>query len=129
MVFFVRNLGCFMTTTVFFQRLLLLPFILFILAGCVHQAMDYSIASWQHKPVAAVVASWGKPSEDLRVNGKHLLVWSTPDGKPALPDEKNEPGKSAVGCTRLLEAGRNGRIVAGTWDGNDCPGWLSGWYW
>lgn len=118
-----------MCTTGFFHRVLLLAFPLVITGGCAHQAMDYSIASWQHKQVAAVVASWGNPSEDLRVNGKHLLIWSTFDGKPVFQDGKNEPGKPAVVCMRLLEADRNGRIVAGTWEGSDCPGWFSGWYW
>lgn len=114
----------------FSLKLMLPAFSLIIIGGCAHQAMDYSIAAWQNQPVAAVVRSWGNPSEDLRVNGKHLLIWNTSGGKPVLPGEKStlqRPG--VISCVRLLEADRNGNIVAGTWDGNDCPGWFSGWYW
>jgi len=114
----------------FFLALILSVFLLTNLGGCAHQAMDYSISSWQNKPATAVIASWGNPSEELRVNGKHLLLWNTPGNKPVMSAEKGVKGKPAsIGCVRLLEVDRIGRIIAGTWEGNDCPGWFSGWYW
>jgi len=105
-------------------------FLLTNLVGCAHQAMDYSISSWQNKPVTAVIASWGNPSEELRVNGKRLLLWNTPDSKAGIPSEKNGVHKTGtVGCVRLLEVDKSGSVIAGTWDGKECPGWFSGWYW
>lgn len=119
-----------MHTTGFFHRVLLLAFPLVISGGCAHQAMDYSIAAWQNQPVATVITSWGKPSEDLRVNGKHLLIWNTSNGKTVLPAEHRvAPRTEVTSCVRLLEADGNGMIIAGTWEGSDCPGWFSGWYW
>ncbi len=57
-----------------------------------------------------------------------MLLWNVFDGKPALPGQnKPAPGSAGLSCVRLLEVDRNGRIVTGTWDGNDCPGWFSGW--
>lgn len=66
-----------MSNSSLFQKCLLLAVTLIVAGGCVHQSMDYSIASWQNKPVTAVIDSWGRPSEELRVNGRHLLLWNT----------------------------------------------------
>jgi len=91
--------------------------------------MDRAVASWQDQPVSAVIAAWGQPSEELKVSGKHLLLWNTYDGKLAFRGQKaSAPGPDAPGCVRLLEVDRRGVIAAGTWDGNDCPGWFSGWH-
>jgi hypothetical protein len=105
-------------------RMMLLVFALGVAGGCAHRAMDSAVASWQNQPVSAVTAAWGQPSEELKVSGKHLLLWNTYDGKLALPDQKRPVPPD---CVRLLEVNRSGRIVTGTWDGNDCPGWFSGW--
>jgi len=114
----------------FFPALLLLAFLLTIVNGCARQAMDYSISSWKNEPVAAVITSWGPPSEELRVNGKHLLLWNTPDNKTGLlTDNKAVQRTGPIGCVRLLEVDRSARIISGTWDGEECPGWFSGWYW
>lgn len=109
-------------------KILRLIFILGFTGGCAHQAMDRAVASWQGQQSAAVIAAWGQPSEELKVSGKHLLLWNMYDGKLALPAQKR-PGTEldTLSCVRLLEVDRNGTIVTGTWDGNDCPGWFSGW--
>jgi len=114
----------------FFLFLLLLVSLLTTVSGCAHQAMDYSISSWQNEPATAVISSWGTPSEELRVNGKHLLIWNTRDSRTVLPADTNAAQRTGtIGCVRLLELDRSGRVIAGTWDGADCPGWFSGWYW
>jgi len=96
--------------------------------GCANRAMDATIASWQGQQVSAVVAAWGRPSEELLLDGKQLLIWNTYDGRLAFPGEKKPSSPAVSGyCVRLLKADRSGRIVDGTWDGNDCPGWFSGW--
>ena len=113
-----------------FPVLLLLALLGTTLSGCARQAMDYSISSWQNEPVSEVITSWGPPSEELRVNGKHLLLWNSPDRKAVLPTDKNAVQRTAaIGCVRLLEVDKGGRVITGTWDGEDCPGWFSGWYW
>ena len=110
-----------------------LEFILLVLAtgiagGCAHRAMDSAIASWQDQPVSAVVTAWGPPSEELRVSGKHLLLWNTHEGRPPLPEQKRSASRPvAPDCVRLLEVDGRDRIVAGAWEGNHCPGWFSGW--
>jgi hypothetical protein len=102
--------------------------VLGVAGGCAHRAMDRAVASWQDQPASSVITVWGQPSEELRVSGKHLLLWNTYDGKLALPDRKISARRSdPPGCTRLLEIGGDGRIVSGAWEGNDCPGWFSGW--
>lgn len=102
--------------------------ILGVTGGCANRAMDHAVASWQDKPASAVIADWGQPSEELRVSGKHLLLWNVFDGKLAQSGQKKPlPGSAGLNCVRLLEVAENGRIVSGTWDGNDCPGWFSGW--
>ncbi len=107
---------------------LLFVFVLCMTAGCANQAMNSVIASWQKRQTSEVIAAWGKPTEELKVEGKLLLIWNTYDNKPALPGTKklSSPGKGGY-CVRLLQADRKGMIVDGTWDGNDCPGWFSGW--
>ena len=118
-----------MRMTKFFLIIMLLVFALGVAGGCAHRAMDCAVASWQNQPVSAVIAAWGQPSEELKVSGKNLLLWNIYDGKLALPDQKRPAPRSyALSCVRLLEVGRNGRIVTGAWEGNDCPGWFSGWY-
>jgi hypothetical protein len=104
-----------------YLKMTLLIFALCVSCGCANMAMDRAVGSWQGQPVSAVVAAWGKPSEELKVSGKHLLLWNTYHAGPASPD-RNEPS-----CVRLLELDRSGRVVSGTWDGSDCPGWFSGW--
>jgi len=101
----------------FHLKMTLLMLALGVSCGCASMAMDRAVASWQGEPASAVVAAWGKPSEELKVSGKHLLLWNT----YASPDRKKPS------CVRLLELDRNGRVESGTWDGGDCPGWFSGW--
>lgn len=109
-------------------KILLVIVVLAVAGGCANQAMDHAVASWQGKPAAAVIAAWGEPSEELRVSGKHLLLWNVFDGKLAQPGQKKPlPGAAGLNCVRLLEVAGNGKIASGTWDGNDCPGWFSGW--
>jgi len=112
-----------------FLKIFLFIVIIVIVGGCATQAMDHALAAKQNQQVSAVIAHWGQPSEELRVSGRHLLLWNTYDGKPALPDQK-KPSSRSVGlhCLRLLEVDRNSRIISGQWEGNDCPGWFSGWY-
>ena len=118
-----------MRVTIFSLKLMLLVFILGVAGGCASRAMNYSVASWQNQQLSAVIAAWGKPSEELKFEGKHLLLWNTYDGELAHPDTKRPaPQPNARYCVRLLKADRTGKIVDGTWDGNDCPGWFSGWY-
>ena len=112
-----------------FREILLFVVVLGVAGGCaVDRAMDHAVASWRNQPASAVIADWGQPSEELRVSGKHLLLWNTSDGTLVLPDQKRPSPRSAVlNCLRLLEVGRNGRIISGTWEGNGCPGRFSGW--
>ena len=108
-----------------------IPFIVLlgIAGGCATQAMNHAVAAKQNQQASAVIADWGRPSEELRVSGRHLLLWNTFDGVPALPEQKKpSAGSAGLYCLRFLEVGRDGRIMSGRWEGNDCPGWLSGWY-
>lgn len=124
----IRRHGKCRRKTIFSLKLTLLVFVVSVAGGCAGQAMDYSIASWQNQQLSAVIASWGKPSEELKIEGKHLLLWNTYDGELALPDTKRPtPKRNARYCVRLLKADRTGKIVDGSWDGNDCPGWFSAW--
>lgn len=111
----------------FYLELLLLVSVPAAIGGCAHQAMDYSVASWQNQQVSAVIAAWGKPSEELHVDGKHLMLWNTDAGNSAAPEQKS-PSARPKGCVRLLRVDSSGKVVAGNWEGNDCPGWFSGWY-
>lgn len=118
-----------MHITMLSLKLSLTVIVLAVTGGCARQAMNYTVASWQNQQVSTVVAAWGKPSEELKIEGKHLLLWNTYDGKLALPDTKRPtPRSDARYCVRLLKADRTDKIIDGTWDGNDCPGWFSGWY-
>jgi len=110
-------------------KLILTLFVLGTAGGCAQRAMNYTVASWQNQQLSAVVAAWGKPSEELKIEGKHLLLWNTYDGELALPDTKRPTPRSDTRyCVRLLKADKTGKIIDGTWDGNDCPGWFAGWY-
>ena len=108
--------------------LTLLVFILIVIGGCTNRAMDSAIASWQNQQVSEVLNAWGTPSEELKIEGKRLLIWNTVNGTLPPPETKGPfPGPNARYCTRLLEVGRNGTIIHGVWEGNDCPGLFSGW--
>jgi hypothetical protein len=86
--------------------------------------MNRTIASWQGRHLSEVVAAWGQPSEELHIEGKRLLVWNSYGDTPAA---QSSVPSGATTCVRLLHADRKGKIVDGAWDGNDCPGWFSGW--
>lgn len=119
-----------MQKTGFTLKLTLAVFILGMTGGCASKAMNHAITSWQDQQAAEVIAAWGKPSEDLNIEGKRLLIWNVYEGKLATPDTKQpSPPSNRRYCTRLLKADRTGKIIGGAWDGNDCPGWLSGWTW
>jgi hypothetical protein len=100
-----------------------------IVASCAgNRAMDSVIGSWQGQQVHEVIAAWGQPSENLAIEGKLLLIWNTSGGKPAGADGQAASFSASGGyCVRLLNADQKGRIIGGTWDGTDCPGWFSGW--
>jgi len=118
-----------MRRTVFLLQLMLPVFVLGFAGGCTHQqAMNRAVDSWKGQQAAEVIAAWGKPTEELKLEGKQLLLWNSYDGKLAAPGEKRPASGPVVKeCVRLLEVDRSGRVVKGTWDGNDCPGWFSGW--
>lgn len=111
-----------MHTNRHYLKLTLRVLVLTFAGGCTNQAMNLTMASWQNQPVTRVIAEWGQPSEELKVSGKHLFVWNTYDGTLAT---RRRPDTSY--CTRLLEVDRTGKIISGSWDGNDCPGFFSGW--
>lgn len=120
--------GDVMRNRTFSLKASLFLFVVGIVAGCVHQPMNAVIASWQGQPVAEVVAAWGTPSEELLLEGKRLLLWNTFAGKLAPAGTKSlAPPPGQKYCVRLLKVDGKGRIVEGTWDGNDCPEWFSGW--
>lgn len=109
-------------------KLLLLVLLLSIAGGCTHRHMNSAVASWKDQPVADVIASWGLPSEELRVSGKHLYIWNNFDGMLLRPDVKRpQVLPDTQYCTRLLEVDKNGTVIGGNWDGTDCPGFFSGW--
>ncbi len=109
-------------------KLTLIVLLLTVSGGCTNMAMNRVIDSWQDQPVSEVIAAWGKPSEERRVAGKHLFVWNSYDGNPAPPGSK-KPSRlpDTRYCMRLMEVDRNGKVIFGAWDGNDCPGIFSGW--
>lgn len=109
-------------------QLMLLVLFLLSVAGCTHRAMDSAVASWRDQPISDVIAAWGKPSEELRVSGKHLYIWNNFDGALLMPEVKRPPVLPDTDyCIRLLEVDRGGKVIGGNWDGNDCPGIFSGW--
>jgi hypothetical protein len=109
-------------------KILLSILLLEIINGCAALEMNSVIASWQGQPAAEVTAAWGPPSENLQIEGKQLLIWYNYAGRPVAPDMKRPlPHSASDSCTRLLQADRTGRVVSGTWEGDDCPGWFSGW--
>ena len=113
---------------IIFLKLALSVSILAPAGGCSHRPMDAVIASWQNQQAAEVVAAWGKPSEELKIEGNTLLLWQTVAGQLVTPVTKNPALVLKSGyCVRLLKADRKGRVFEGTWDGDDCPGWFSGW--
>lgn len=98
------------------------------LAGCTTMAMDSMMSSWQGRPLPEVVAAWGTPSEELNVDGQHLFLWNTYNGILAT-SATPKPAQSAGSkyCMRLLQVDRTDTIIYGNWEGNDCPGFFSGW--
>ena len=99
-----------------------------VLGGCTTIAMNSVVASWQDRPLPEVITAWGSPSEELNVDGQHLFLWNTYNGILAPPGASKplQPADSKY-CIRLLQVDRTDRIIYGNWEGNDCPGFFSGW--
>lgn len=116
-----------MQTGLYYFKLTLIVLFLTFVVGCTNQAMNLTMTSWQNQPVNRVITEWGQPSEELKVSGKHLFVWNTYDGVLAPPSPRLQRRPDINYCTRLLEVDRSGKIISGSWDGNDCPGFFSGW--
>lgn len=114
---FPRTIRC-----ITLRKALLLTLAVIVNGGCVHQAMDTAVSSWQKQPAADVIAAWGPPSEELKLEGKRLLLWNSYRTPPASTGPKPPPD-----CVRLLEVDKRARIIAGSWEGDDCPGYFSGW--
>ena len=99
-----------------------------VLGGCSTIAMNSVMGSWQDRQLPEVIAAWGHPSEELNVDGQHLFLWNTYNGILASPDTwKPLQTADSKYCMRLLQVDRTDRIIYGNWEGNDCPGFFSGW--
>ena len=98
-----------------------------VLGGCTTLAMNSVMSSWQDRQLPEVVAAWGPPSEELKVDGQHLFLWNMYNGILATPDTPKplKPADSKY-CMRLLQVDRAEKIIYGNWEGNDCPGFFSG---
>lgn len=109
-------------------KMMFLVFGLVSLGGCTTIAMNSVMASWQDRQISEVTAAWGTPSEELKVDGQHLFLWNTYDGilAPPTTPKPARPADSRY-CTRLLQVDRTGTITYGNWEGNNCPGFFSGW--
>lgn len=112
----------------FYLKTSMIILVLAFAAGCTNQAMNSTMNSWQNQPISQVIAEWGQPSEELKVSGKHLFIWNTIDGKCSPPVSQNLPhSPDTRSCVRLLEVNKTGNVISGAWDGNNCPGFFSGW--
>jgi hypothetical protein len=134
-------------------RILGVLLLLLALAGCASTAkvMDGVMSSWLGATADEVIAQWGYPSEERKVLGKTILVWSRPIQWQApvtatTTGTVNRIGNTAFvtgttnvsgggvanfNCVRMLEVDSGKRVVAYQWEGNNCPfmeaGPYSGW--
>lgn len=109
-------------------KLILLGILASMTAGCTHYAMNSAIESWQGQNLTDVVTAWGTPSEEMKIEGKHLYIWNTCDDRLVSPGSSRPFSlKDPDCCARLLEADKGGRIVHGAWEGKGCPWLFTGW--
>lgn len=109
-------------------RIVLFVLVVFNCGGCTRYVMDSAIDSWQNQKLSEAVVAWGPPSEEMKIEGKHLFIWKTCDDKLVAPGTKKPaPMMDANCCSRLLEADNNGKIIHGAWEGTDCPLLFTGW--
>jgi hypothetical protein len=117
-----------MRSRFYLLKITVLLFGLALLGGCTTIAMNSAVDSWQNRQLPEVVGAWGTPSEELNVDGQHLFLWNTYNGILASPGSPKpaQPADSKY-CMRLLQVDRTDKIIYGNWEGNDCPGFFSGW--
>lgn len=91
------------------------------LSGCMTRGkFEGRLKSWLGSDVNALIEGWGPPSSTYDLpNGRKMLTWSDDRGAYAAP-----VGGGAiavrVGCTITFTVGKDSRVEAWRYQGNNC---------
>lgn len=94
-------------------------------SGCTileNRAMQCVVDSWVTTPIESVKASWGPPEKVQSVPEGTAYIWQAENLAPPAPHDIYpvfDAPRSTV-CERRLITGTDGRVVAGTWNGEGC---------
>lgn len=102
------------------------------LAGCAapraESPADQAIAAWMGRPIEAVIASWGPPSEETFEGARHLYLWEAshydrrfyPGSLPAVGHFPSLGGRGEIACKGVFSVDETGRVVEAQWQGYEC---------
>ncbi len=88
--------------------------------------MPLALGSWLGYPIDNVIDSWGLPSDEKTIAGKHYFIWRyiVTTQSPRIISSSLILGGTSINyyCTKIFLVDENNIIQKGQFEGNMCPG-------
>lgn len=92
-----------------------------LVSGCMTRGkFESRLKTWEGSDVSALIESWGPPSSTYDLpDGRRMYTWSDNRGVYAAPIGHGAIAVP-VGCTITFTAGKDNRVEAWRYQGNNC---------
>lgn len=99
-----------------------------VLFGCAppgaESPADQAMAAWLGRPIDAVIAAWGAPTEELVDPFRHLYIWEASHyDRRYYPANMPADGPSPytdLACRGVFEVDGEGKVTGAAWQGYEC---------
>lgn len=99
--------------------LILCIFVLITQPSFAEEFMAKALNSWIGYSIDNVIASWGYPSGEKQIAGRHLLYWTNNQYQFSA----NQYGVygGTVYCNKIFEIDKKKKVISWQYEGNACP--------